>query len=1144
MTKGSARFGQVIRITTALAAMVVTLLPALPAYSDVGNVHGSVPVAQITAEQGAFIRLNQFTFDPLVKMPDLAQGMRYSQAAAVAAQAYIVQFKGAVLPEWKQALADAGAVVGDYLPDNAFLVKLDADAMTQVQALSFVRWIGTYEPAYKLSADAFGNVARSFRVMPAAWADLAATEKALQQLSSTTRNYGAGFSVVLDDAQVAQAAQLPAVLWIEPYYLRHTYNDVAGATIMNGSTAWTNGYTGTGMTIAVADTGLDTGNTGTMHQDFLGRVTHLSSWPVVPYTNGSCTITNANANDGAADKESGHGTHVTGSVAGNGARSSGQIKGLAYGANITMQAIEQWTTFSAGCGVSNGYYLTGIPDDVRDLLTELYGWGARVQNDSWGGGSYGVYDQTASDFDDFVHNHDDLVVVVAAGNDGIDSNADGYVNENSISSPGTAKNLIVIGASENERATGGYNPGGPCSTWYGCWGSDYPTNPTRDDALSNSREHMAAFSSRGPMNDGRIKPDLVAPGTNILSVRSSQATETGWGAYSTVYYEYMGGTSMASPLSAGAATLVKQYYVDTEHVISPSAALVKATLINSAVDITGYGNTSYEAGQPIPNNHEGWGRINVGAATTKGTRRFVDERIGLNTSATRIFTYTVASNGQPFKVSLAWSDYKGTPSAGVELVNDLNLRVTAPNNNVYLGNVFSGGWSQTGGSADNRNNVENVYIQSPQAGAWTIEVIGQNVPQGSQAFGLVINGDLTLPVFTYTYLPMVSRPSFDLTTPTLNAISNADGNGDYSVSWTSVSQATGYVLEEDDNGTFTSPDVVYSGNLLTKALTGRAIGTWYYRVKATKSGGESDWSITRTAVVLPIPAAPVLNAIDNPGLSSFTVGWQAVTYGVTYTLQEAKNSAFTSSPTTRYTGTGLSWNATGKAAGTWYYRVKVANARGTSGWSNTQSTVVAPAITNGNFESGTSNWTSYYTSGHSRSLIRNSGWPGTVLPHSGTWAVWLGGWVASGGDISYIKRTLTVPASAHFFTYWHWIASADYCGYDYGGVIVKDSIVVSSYTLCTSTSTGGWVKRIVDLNSYSGQSISIQIRAEVDSSYNSNLFIDDVAWQTTTSLMEVGVPVVEFADSTMNSAPLGVTTDLANQGESEPRMFTPSLLPK
>src|SRR4029453_6269240 len=131
---------------------------------------------------------------------------------------------------------------------------------------------------------------------------------------------------------------------------------------------------------------------------------------------------------------------------------------------------------------------------------------------------------------------------------------------------------------------------------------------------------------------GRIKPDLVAPGTNILSVRSSQATENGWGSYNQ-YYMYLGGTSMASPLAAGAAALVREYYIEHEHSVNPSAALLKATLINSTVDITGYGNTSREAGQPVPNNHEGWGRIDVGAATTPGSRGFVDDAAGLNTAA-------------------------------------------------------------------------------------------------------------------------------------------------------------------------------------------------------------------------------------------------------------------------------------------------------------------------------------------------------------------------------------------------------------------------------------------------------------------------------------------------------------------------------
>ena len=87
-----------------------------------------------------------------------------------------------------------------------------------------------------------------------------------------------------------------------------------------------------------------------------------------------------------------------------------------------------------------------------------------------------------------------------------------------------------------------------------------------------------------------------------------------------------------------------------------------------------------------------------------------------------------------------WSDYPSTEAASANLVNDLNLKVTAPGGQVYLGNVFSGGWSVTGGSADSVNNVENVYVQSAAAGTWTVEVIGANVPQGPQPFALVVDG--------------------------------------------------------------------------------------------------------------------------------------------------------------------------------------------------------------------------------------------------------------------------------------------------------------------------------------------------------------------------------------------------------------------
>ena len=241
---------------------------------------------------------------------------------------------------------------------------------------------------------------------------------------------------------------------------------------------------------------------------------------------------------------------------------------------------------------------------------------------------------------------------------------------------------------------------------------------------------MAPFSSRGPTDDGRIKPDIVAPGTWILSSYSDlyqeeYGTQTnpqngafqwdGWGMPYNAFYKYMGGTSMSNPIAAGGATVVRDYF-NKAHSHNASAALVKASLINSAVDLMDENNDGVNDNDfPIPNVHEGWGRIDVNKATD-GSLLFVDNTSGLTTSNSASYQYNVSTAGDVFKVSLVWSDFPSTESASTNLVNDLDLVVTAPGGAQYRGNVFSGGWSQTGGSLDRVNNVENVYVQSAVAG--------------------------------------------------------------------------------------------------------------------------------------------------------------------------------------------------------------------------------------------------------------------------------------------------------------------------------------------------------------------------------------------------------------------------------------------
>jgi subtilase family serine protease len=162
-------------------------------------------------------------------------------------------------------------------------------------------------------------------------------------------------------------------------------------------------------------------------------------------------------------------------------------------------------------------------------------------------------------------------------------------------------------------------------------------------------------------------------------------------------------------------------------------------LVNSAVDLLDENNDGVlDNANPIPNIHEGWGRVDLVNATD-GSDVFFDEAASLSTGNTASHSVEVASPGVPLKVTLAWTDYPATTSAATALVNDLDLTVTAPDGTIYRGNVFSGGWSSAGGAFDRLNNVENVYVFSAAAGTWTIDVSGYNVPSGPQPFAVVVD---------------------------------------------------------------------------------------------------------------------------------------------------------------------------------------------------------------------------------------------------------------------------------------------------------------------------------------------------------------------------------------------------------------------
>ncbi|HET9929996.1 MAG TPA: S8 family serine peptidase [Polyangiaceae bacterium] len=660
---------------------------------------------------------------------------------------YLVQFAGPVKESWLRQIKKLGAEPRDLYRDFVYVVRADERTAQRVLELPFVLWVGHLPHEDRLSPGLKGEsepkVPRT-RLRTGVYTVQVFDKRLVASVSSAAKRLG--FSVITKAARgrsfVIQSrddlakrtrmlrtlATVHGVRFIRARPIRRTSNDVASRLMGTKRVGRDNqsGLSGRGEIIAICDTGLDTGDAATIHADFKGRIVAIKSYPVSDEFRGDAA--NVGADDGPADFDSGHGTHVAGSVLGDGAQSGFQkrpIRGLAHRAKLVFQAVEQEMKWRPHVAPSDRerYLLAGIPPNIEELFAYAYRKGARVHSNSWGGGDPGDYDEQCEQLDRFIWKHQDFTVMVAAGNDGTDSDADGRINLRSVTPPATAKNCITVGASENSR------PDLNVETYGGWWPRDYPANPLRDDPMADNPNQVAAFSSRGPTRDGRVKPDVVAPGTFILSTRSTMIAENNvaWRKFrDSNYYFFMGGTSMATPLAAGAAALVREYLRTRQGVKRPSAALVKATLIAGAKRLP-----SLEVSTGVADNHQGYGRIDLDAVLTARTH-FVDVSRGLKTGQRYSLRLSVRAGSPALRVALAYSDYPG-PS----LVNDLNLILTGPSGRKFT----TAGLSVHGEIVlDTKNNTELVLVESPQRGAWALDVVASNVPQGPQRFALVILG--------------------------------------------------------------------------------------------------------------------------------------------------------------------------------------------------------------------------------------------------------------------------------------------------------------------------------------------------------------------------------------------------------------------
>jgi subtilase family serine protease/subtilisin family serine protease len=751
------------------------------------------------------IRLRSGTFTPArgerLTVPD---ALSPREIAAGRRGYYIVQFDGPVEDEWKAAIVAAGAEILGYIPEFALKVRINPGDAAQLSGVPHVAWVGVFEPAYRLASPIFpGNQLRPYIVRLERGVNAAAAEGEIRSTGArVVRRQGPMVIVAASESQIQAVAHVADVATIEAFMLRRKHNEFGGS-VMRADVAAAAGYDGSTQTIAISDTGLGGGTPASSHRDLGNRVLQVFNWPGA---SDFCfeTVTP----DGPIDVDTGHGTHVATSALGGG-DSNGAGRGTAPASRLVFQAIEDYVVPSFFCqfllGLTPGYYLAGIPADLGALFDQGYTAGARVHSLSWGSAANGGYTEDSAGVDAFVWGHRDLAVTISAGNSGVDTNGDGIVDGGSLNAPATAKNVITVGASEGDRSSNYECDAGsvaPCAangghndvfSYGSAFGSAFPVNPLKDDPTAGNADQMAAFSSRGPTSDGRIKPDVVAPGTWILSgysdnyqqfydpspnPQNGQYQYDGWGDPLNDKYKYMGGTSMSAPLVAGAAAVVRDYY-EKAHAHAASAALVKATLVNSAVDLQDENNDgANDNAFPIPNVHEGWGRVDLGAATD-GSREFADEVIALSTGGVSSQTLLVDGSLLPLRVTVAWTDAPSTTAAAKHLVNDLDLQLIAPDGTTYNGNGFVDGYAVPGTTPDRTNNLENVYIAAPAAGDWTIVVRGYNVPQGPQPFALVIGREAN-PVQQLPRVSVVASTSTVNETATTGAQFTLSRSGDLS----------------------------------------------------------------------------------------------------------------------------------------------------------------------------------------------------------------------------------------------------------------------------------------------------------------------------------------------------------------------------
>ncbi|MGQ9898139.1 MAG: S8 family serine peptidase [Acidobacteriota bacterium] len=754
-----------------------------------------------------------------------AQSLRGQQELVDGVGMRLVQFAGPIQPSWVRMLEATGVQIVTPVPSNAYLVYGNTKSFAALNALAqrteAVQWDGPYYGLFKVHPSALPGSRQYIDTNGEYQVQLFNDGQGNRGTFDLLREIGArqiaetqawgpyvNLFIKMSPDYLADVANRPDVVSIHPNVEIKKLDerqDMIVAGNITGNTPNTGNYlsllaswgfnqaqfNSSGFVVDVTDDGADRNPIGADP----GTVPLNSNAGPVPARH-FCLYENGNLSGTSRFIYKGVWGGALGSDGGLGYDGHGQLNMSIVGGYVPdsfggLYIHRDSQGFRYGLGVAPFVRMANsvifdpnfTSPNFNNMLAASYTSGARITSNSWGAGTNGgynvnsqTYDARTRDADTATAGNQQLAMVFAAGNSG--------PGPQTVGAPGTAKNVITVGAAENVHSHSSANGGNNATGNDGC---------NISDAGADSANDIINFSSRGPCTDGRRKPDIVAPGTHVTGMAlvatgsdpTTPPNNPGFGDpnfratgvcampggdkyFPTVsgqrWYTTSSGTSHSCPAVAGGAALVYQQFINNPSYIGqyrtpagsapPSPAALKAYLMNTTRYMTGVG-----ANDTLWSNSQGMGMMNLGTAFN-GVQRIIRDQVPADrftaTGQQRVFTGTVVSPTAPFRVTLAWTDPPG-PTIGNAYVNDLDLEVTV-GGNTYRGNVFSGANSVTGGTADPRNNVESVFLPAGVTGPFVVRVRATNiagqadptVAGNNQDFALVVhNGQpVTIPVIS------------------------------------------------------------------------------------------------------------------------------------------------------------------------------------------------------------------------------------------------------------------------------------------------------------------------------------------------------------------------------------------------------------